>query len=725
MTLDALDTLFPISVTFVKGEQPQDTKLSGFASETSAAIDKIRTALGDLWGENFSENKLYVQTQRPAHIANLARLIGPASALNPISPSAICTMSATLTVTLDKSTIPSNVNKFNLLKDCLVNPPLTQTGTYPDGYVVDYTLISTALAAVSGTVFETPKTSLTAVTATGDYYIDNNGTVYTYTPTGTYTGSTTFETIMYPDFYANANMNVIPDMNQTTSDGLCEVLDYNSATSPAYTIPVDKYVLRFPAIKKFFDRNAVDNPRVPGDYAGTASETFYPVIPYALLDSNGMNLGDTGVIPDGFMYVWDETAKTIVPGLTFTRSNIAGTYGGRNLNGEDCIIVSGGTLNLTVGNSYYNSTQYRLITVGTTITETLGALVYRFNKHSHDGPGSGGPVSHSNLLGNSISPAVVTTIWSSKAISDSPSLIFGNDHPQYLMRYGHITSGESTALCNNAMLGDLFLAANHTDYTAGVYTSTDQNSFKIYFGDTSNYMYYQEVARKVTLHSDYGNTMGFRVEGDISISSNKKLLLGDFTGIDGTSRLGELSTNTYDSYAITLKSYYGNINIDSASVIHIKLAGVQKISISAASGTALYAGLYIDSTCKVRGSLIPNGSYSSGDLGSTGTPWSNLYATTVNTTNLYVNSSVKTNLIPSGTLTLGSTFYYWQNAYIADVYCNCFDIHRTDNKYGMYIDVQSGALYTDGDGNTYFKIMFHLDTSYSTCWIKAQKNSPY
>ncbi len=642
MTLDALDTLFPISVTFVKGEQPQDTKLTGFASQTSAALDKIRTALGDIWGENFSENKLYVQTQRPAHIANLTRLIGPASALNPISPSALCTMSATLTVTLDKSTIPSNVNKFNLSKDCLVNPPLTQTGTYPDGYVVDYSLISTALTAVNAGVFADPKTTLIDVVNAGDYYIDNNGTVYTYTPTGTYTGTTTFETVMYPDFYANANMNVIPDMNQSTSDGLCEILDYNSATTPAYTIPADKYVLRFPLIKKFFDKNAVNSPRFPGDYAGTASETFYPTIPYALLDSTGMNLGTTGEIPDGFMYVWDETAKTIVPGLTFTRSNITGTESGRNLNGADCIIVSGGTL--TVG-----STKYRIITVGTTITETLGALVYRFNKHSHDRYGSGGPISHSNLLDSSISPAIVTTIWSGKTVSDSPSLIFGNDHPQYLMRYGHISSGESTALCNNAMLGDLFLAANHTDYTSGLYTSIIQDSFKIIFGDSANYIYYKTTTGKITVTS----TNGLRVEGNIHISENKKLLLGDTTGIDGANPRGELDSA---STVITLKSNHGYLNLDGYNRVYFKINGTTMFH--ATSGLFNIAS----SVCKINGNLTPNGSgWCLGE--DTTNKWNVIYGNQIQ-----VNSVNGDLISTNGIGSLGSYSIPWASLHVTDIY---------------------------------------------------------
>jgi hypothetical protein len=438
--------------------------------------------LGDLWGGEFEDNKLYVATQRPPHIMNLARLIGPASAINPLRPVAPAER-VEYDVVLDPGDIPVGVNEFNLRDDCNCEPPINYIAItpqdYPLGGVDVHSSIATALQAIStdasDTVFQTKVASRILVASAGDYYVDTHGNVLTYERTGNYSAvdDKTYQTTMAPDMYDQATLNVIPDMNQSTSDGLCDIISLGGG----------EYVVRTPYLTKLSRRNSLNNPLEPGG-DGCPPLSFATTerarLPYALKATDGMNLNDGDQIPDGFMGLWDETDKRMISGLTFKLSDEV------SYDSDYCVIVSGATLTVA-------STRYRIVTVGTTITETLSYLVRRMDTHNHDDRRSGYPVNHANLMNKTISPADVNTGWSIE-VESPPSTIQGNDHPQYLCRYGWQSSLDAGQY-DNAMLGDLFMGAvAGDDYITNNHDSGSYDSRKIIFGFTTGPSIYYDTS---------------------------------------------------------------------------------------------------------------------------------------------------------------------------------------------------------------------------------------
>jgi hypothetical protein len=493
---ETLGTVFPISVSFVQGEQPASGKFSGWANQTSAGLNLLARGIGDLWGSEFDENKLYVADHRPPHIINLARLIGPASAINPVRPVAPASR-IEYDVILDPDDIPIGVNEFNLRDDCDVEPAINWDATHPSGLIKIHTSLVTVLEYISTTaadsVFTNRELTRAAVNAVGDYYVDTQGNVLTYSRTGDYnaispSASTTYQTCMTPDMYDQATLNVIPDMNQETTDYLCQVLSLGG----------DEYIVRTPYLVKLPRRDVFDAPLEPGD-SGCPPLSFATTerarLPYALKAADGMNLSDGDQIPDGFMGLWDTDNDRIITGLTFKLSDEGG------YDSDYCVIVSGGTLEVTAD-------RYRLITVGTTITETLAYNVRKWDIHDHSVRAGGFPISHINITSRHIDPSVVSAIWSTE-VGSPHSAIAGNDHPQYLSRYGWTGTDGDEGQYDNAMLGDIFMARDTADYTALGY-DTSGNSKKIYFSTDTTFMYKSSGSDLrldgMNLHVGYGET---------------------------------------------------------------------------------------------------------------------------------------------------------------------------------------------------------------------------
>jgi len=449
---DSPTSLFPISVEFTQGEQPSGAKFQGWAAQTEAGLNKISTIVGDVWSENFPSVNLFVHTERPSTIANLARLIGPASMLNPLRQGR-----QELTETLDASTIPAGVNEFSLVDDCGCSPPLDWSGTFPAGTLSVNSSIETALGNISGSVFSSRKNSKDAVTSSGDYYVDLNGRVFTFDKTGSYSGTETYTTKMYPDTYDGATMNVIPDFNQTTP--LC-----NATSETGY------FKVQLPTLTKYQHRDSLGNLLEPGDVGAPPNDGsgVQALVPRVLSDTTGMNLSAGDAIPEGFMYLWDDTNKEIVSGASFLYDTTSS------------VRVTGATLEET-------NTRYRLITVGNTITEHLAWLTRRFDVHDHSGREHGFAINHADLSKMHIDASTVSSEWS-LTVSSPPSTISGNDHPQYLSRYGWVSSLDAGQY-DNAMLGHLFMAADYSDFTANNYNTSAHSSKRIYFGHQYTFIY--------------------------------------------------------------------------------------------------------------------------------------------------------------------------------------------------------------------------------------------
>jgi hypothetical protein len=476
---DKFRDTFPIAVSFSKGEQPAETKFDGWAGQTNTGLYTVEKALGDLWGERVqskSSGSYLLSTWdsplRPPQIANLARLIGPASALNPH----MVGRNAWGTVTFNATDIPAGVHEWQL-----PYPPLSIGGTAPAYTVAIDTLSASGrivyeLNAIDGTAFQTHQASRKLCVATGDFHIDTDGKVYSYTATGTY-GSSSHDYLSEApwDYYDRSTPNVIPDMHETST--LCTITDLGS----------NLYTVALPAITKVPGYDASGSALTPP--APLASGAFLP----AAITQQGLSVGDT--IPEGFIYIWDDeagdedSAGAIVEGVTFTYLSTTS------------VRATSAITPLAEEND-----RYRIITCGTTITEAVANQQHALRNHSHNLPGTddvmhqGKPIDHGSLVGNVMSDADVYESGSEGGFaidfggardSDVP----GNDHPQYLMRYGYEDSVDAQNQ-DNAMLGDLFMAAVQSDYkVTGDYTDNSVSSRKILFGyddgsDGGSYMQY-------------------------------------------------------------------------------------------------------------------------------------------------------------------------------------------------------------------------------------------
>ncbi len=525
-TGETLGAVFPISVSFVQGEQPDSGKFSGWANQTDAGLTRLAKGMGDLWGVEFEDNRLYTDWRRPPHIMNLARLIGPASAINPMRPVAPATR-IEYDVEIDPGDIPDGVNEFNLRTDCDCSPPLNWSSNFPLGTPIVDDSIETVLEAITAeegdSVFVRHMDGRTLLVQAGDYYVDLNGNVFTWSATGNYSGGTpvTYQTTMVPDMYDQATLNVIPDMNQTTSDGLCDVLDETKDAN----IPSGEYVIRTPYIVRLPRRNASNAALVPGDDGcppATFATTERARLPYALKAADGMNLSDGDTIPDGFLGLWEEGVGLVL-GLTFKLSDVAAATDPDDFNSNYCVIATGGTLTPNAV-SPVKGTKYRLITVGTTITELLSYLVRRVDTHGHDDRRSGYPVSHTSLTNNHINPDIVSSKWSI-TVTSPQSLIAGNHHPQYLMRYG-TNPGMDPGQQDNAMLGPLVMANNVGDDFSSVddYYGDTADSMPIMFGDVDVRLFRDKSLQDIAGVDTLSCTAALCTDSDSAVTAN--LLMG-------------------------------------------------------------------------------------------------------------------------------------------------------------------------------------------------------
>lgn len=452
------DTFPGTPPSFSEGEVPTPTKFTDWAALANSGMRLLDRAIGDVWGEqtqvqvDSTEYILSTWNDRPLNIANLARLIGPASALNPGRLG-----NRSVLIAFDGTDIPANVHEFQLPEPSLL---INQTGKV-FSINVDVSMsdnhLGKQLNTIDNTVFATHRSSKTECTADGHYNVDKQGRVYCYKETGTY-GATSrdYYTDMLWDTYSMARMNVIPDINETTT--LCTVAAAASG----------KQLITLPAVTKL---PSYDDDGTVRTLPGSMTARL-PASITTQLDS-----GDT--IPEGFVYLWDTVNDEIC-------TNAAGNFIVFQYASASTLYALN-TTNLVSA----NNTTYRLITVGATITETLGELTYNFRNHAHtEDSRQGQPIDHSNLIGGKITAEEIDSVYGTDFGGFRHSVIEGHDHPQYLMRYGW-DSGIDPGNQDNAMLGHLYMASVVNDYRdVDAYKTASKESYQICFGSTSsNYLY--------------------------------------------------------------------------------------------------------------------------------------------------------------------------------------------------------------------------------------------
>lgn len=420
---DKLQQGVNVVTSFVGGESPSSNKLSSISAQLKNATQKIEQAIGDIHDQSYPYSSLtparlaleygrlsdtvgldYALT-RALDIANLARLIGPASNLNPEFHDG-----GQQSIT---ENVPASTYAF-----CLRYPP-------------DNISTVSFSANGSGEAFQVQQTVGGLATA-GDYYINNLGEVFCTqmtdaTAPGTVTYTTTPNNWKGGTTYLGSRFNVLPDPNQLSAGGSgCSIGAPDSSGRRAISIPV----CTCSQMNGNMSSVELDN-----------SDFNYQVqlqLPEVLVKN--YTSGET--IPGGFIYLKNWTTGELYDTATYI------------YNSSTSVLISGVdiTAEVDAGHIFY------LITVGTNLTTAIDDL-RRKSKHTHD-RSYGEP--EVNVLGIA---GWTNCAWSNNSFVASN--ISGNYAPQYLHRYGY-QAGENTWNDKNAFLGDFVLAKSGASEGAGL-----------------------------------------------------------------------------------------------------------------------------------------------------------------------------------------------------------------------------------------------------------------
>ncbi len=468
-----------VDVNFVGGEQPGYSKLTSMMAQLDTAISRLSKAVGDIYSDQtFTGSSGSYQLDELLTVGpNLNRQVGSAGWMNPRHFSR---ESLTRTVVLvghqaegvGTPPVLGGYPHYNRREFRLPWPPLTYTSFEGDE---SPTLLqsSVTITAPGGTfddgqsVAANQKTYKKDVDSTGDFHVSADGIVTLFDALDDNFGfSITYTANPMADSYDGASQNVIPDFSQTTT--LCDVTLVSGTT----------YNIELPVFENKREGASLGRPDLLQTYYSVTvskehMEGLQLNLPVALRDS--LSFGD--VIPEGYLYLWDDTNSVAIGGLTFTYV-------------DEYNIQSTG-VSLTTG-----STKYRVITAGCTIGETLATLRESYYYHDH----SGRIVSGSSLnMGERIHHYDTLNLVDEGddnregfVVSElGPTM---NPHPQYLHRDGYryqntVDDGtSSTGNRHNALLGDLVIANTSEDLNV----TTDSHTITFGAPLDGPFMYYQQ-----------------------------------------------------------------------------------------------------------------------------------------------------------------------------------------------------------------------------------------
>jgi len=329
---DKLKELTPINITFEDGESPTSNKIESSFDQVANAMNIVERAIGDTWNQS-SETGGPLDSD-PNYIANISRAIGSMSSINPASLGG-----NELSVTGE--VVPEGKRLFAL-------------NNAPD----DPTILAAITFSNPTGVFDTLVATLALVDSVGDYFVESNGLVHTFSLTGaTHTVNYDYTTIA--DSYSGATYNVMPDPAQATR---CTVIV--SGIGRQITLPT---------VTDGASKNYGQQLFLPGE-----------------LDS----LLDAAEIPAGYIYVWDhvggggQRANSIVEGLTFKKIGAPGSS-------LATFYVEG--IDLAVSASEPN--RYSVICAGSKVVKTLEYLRDYLMSHKHNDNLSEF-LNHTDLLGS-------------------------------------------------------------------------------------------------------------------------------------------------------------------------------------------------------------------------------------------------------------------------------------------------------------------------------------
>jgi hypothetical protein len=408
---DKLQQGVNVLTTFVEGETPSAAKLNSITAQLKNVSQQLERAVGDIHGQSYPYSSSTAERltiaygrsgllalsgaeSRSLDIANLARLIGPASALNPQ------VLAGDFEVT---EPVPNSVTEFSLRY-----PPESVAG------------VSFSKSGV-GEAFENVQT-ISTLAAAGDYYVDSLGRVFcTQETDATDAGTVTYTVNRNSWFggaqYMGSRFNVIPGPNQLSSGGNgCSIGSPDAQGRRAITLPTVTHA----QFNELMDSVSLD--------AADPSYGEQLLLPGVLTGS--YTAGE--IIPEGFVLLKNWTTGEVYDEAEYTYNTSSTLYIGA----------------VDITTEVDRGDVFCLITVGTDITTSIDDL-RRKSRHGHDRT-FGEPLVPADAITDWTAGP-----WGSKG-SFTVSEIEGNYAPQYLHRYGY-QSGENDWNDQNIMRGHLVL----------------------------------------------------------------------------------------------------------------------------------------------------------------------------------------------------------------------------------------------------------------------------
>ena len=490
---DKLRKTFPLSISFLQGEQPTSGKLNSLSVAARNSTEVIEKVTGDPWNQS---GDAALSNDYPLQLPNLARMIGEHKYLNPV--------------------IYPIQSDFEF-RDNLGQRYRGQT----EGYLTYRPKTGSSFTVTAGTTngqFTTPVSDPEDVVVEpavpGNYYIDPD--------TGWFKIATPLladETLQY-DVEPTADWmqgqetfpGVIPDPRQDGFD-YCRIEDVGGGKFHLHLPP--RRPLTFTATPgDGFDSDRSRPPRYPiddeigntGDESNEATAGGSPKLYWqsdtvsAIADAHyrysipeellGVTAGDR--YPSGFMYLWDSVTNTIVEDVIFTKP--LSDPGDWIIQIESINFGPTLTARATADETEasYNAGLVHLIICGSPLSRVVWQLQSSFLRHDHSG-GNGlhePVIDHGSLVG--VNPPEDGGVLGDhdtaypNHLPVMPHSKYDNDHHTYLLSR---TGSQSSAAqqrdpFNNAMLGHLLLANADTTGSHNYIDSTlPDNSFRVYFGD--------------------------------------------------------------------------------------------------------------------------------------------------------------------------------------------------------------------------------------------------
>lgn len=473
---DKARSLFPVSVTFSKGEQPTHTKLNGFATQTKGGLALIEKMIGDPWNQggdpSLSPSGASVNANAN-YIPNLARAIGSMKHIGPrIQVDAGCSY-----------TYIDNLGAHYTGKN--------------EGYLHFKPFLNTAVTSGgTGGLDATPVSSPALVIAAGDWHVDTDGKFYSFSPISA-AAVLTYEvqdTGLFSDLSNDTTPNLIPHPDDFTTEiglsvkyanGTNATAGYKVLLPPRFAITGANRLLPGHPDVASNEGNDLATTSYWHTLSGTAGTT---AIRRYRLPTFIRTLDPNTDIPDGYMYIWDNDRGTIIEGLSFkTTSGATSEYEFIVTTTPVSVFESvfSGLLGVATDlvTDYTTGHRFRLIVSSVSLAEHLGFLTERFLEHTHAKTTDGSAlISHNDLL--DLNTTTTAGLWY------SPSNWAGDGHPQYLHRSGYSTARDQYC---NAMNGDLLIASSTPTSN---YINLAASSWALRFGSTDGPTFWYYAAHK-------------------------------------------------------------------------------------------------------------------------------------------------------------------------------------------------------------------------------------